>query len=783
MRKTTKLMAKLLPMVVAVGAASDAVAQRTISAQLEEVVVTAQRREQNLQDVPVAVSAMDAAAIEKRFARDIVDIVGMAPNLGIDPILGNGTASISIRGMQLNDVEKSFDPAVAVYQDGIYLATTTGALLNVWDAERIEVLRGPQGTMFGRNTIGGLVHVIRAKPTGELGGKIAVTVAEDDQEDIKATLNLPEFAGISTKLNYMNLSGGDYFDNKTRGTSEGDTDLEMWSVSALWEPTDNFSLQLTYDDIDDKTPVRPVTCQTESPELFALLGLTGNQCGPVSDEDFHRDTYTSTDQSASIELESITINANYQINDDHKLVFLYGNRDMEETSKQEFDGIAFDAFKVSRPQFEEQESFELRLESDFGNVRSIVGAFYWESEYTAWQNTYFFGGFNDSPWTKQETENYAVFGQVDWDITENWTFSIGGRYTEEEKDFCQTFTTLSDTPDVIDFDGLPKVATRGWGGSLCPSWSAGVIDNNFTDPVTGEAAVFEGNESWDEFTPKVGLTYNFDAGIAYISYTEGFRSGGFNGRATSAGNAGPYDPEIVESWEIGFKTTWLDNTLQLNGSIFTTDYQDKQEDVVLPGTDGAVTLTLVQNAAGATMEGFELEAVWLPTAGLTINANIGYLDAEYDSYTVAGPDGNPVDKSGFLLRKAPELTYAISATHELEIANDVFMISNLNYRWRDEYAVNASADGGPKHYSTDPLIQDSYGILDASINFETEHWRLSLFGKNLTDESYFYHILDVAAGFSATSATDPTPTYTPGLWTFGTINRPRYFGAELQYQF
>lgn len=175
---------------LALGAGS-ANAQRQISGQLEEVIVTAQKREQNLQDVPVSVSALDAAMIEKTFARDITDIAGMVPNLGIDPILSNGTASISIRGMQLNDVEKSFDPAVAVYQDGIYLATTTGALLNMWDAERIEVLRGPQGTLFGRNTIGGLVHVIRSKPTGELGGKFSVTVAEDDQEDFKGTINSP----------------------------------------------------------------------------------------------------------------------------------------------------------------------------------------------------------------------------------------------------------------------------------------------------------------------------------------------------------------------------------------------------------------------------------------------------------------------------------------------------------------------------------------------------------------------------------------------------------------
>ena len=777
-----RIMLSVLPALIAVVSASNVLAQRQISGQLEEVIVTAEKREQNLQDVPISVSAMNASMIEKTFSRDIVDIAGMSPNLTIDPILGNGTASISIRGMQLNDVEKSFDPAVAVYQDGIYLATTTGALLNVWDAERIEVLRGPQGTLFGRNTIGGLVHVIRSKPTGELGGKIAVTIAEDGQQDVKATVNFPEVAGISTKITVMDISGGEYFTNKTRGTDEGDSDLTAFSFSAQWRPTDNFDLQFTYDDVGDDTPVRPVTCLTESPELFAALGLIGDNCANKDNEDFHRDTYTSTDQSASIDLESFSLHANWAINDDHRLVMIYADRDMEETSKQEFDGIAFDGFRVSRPQFESQESLEVRLESDFAWGRTTIGGFYWDSEYSAWQTTYFFGGFNDSPRTDQRTENTAFFGQVDWDITEQLTLSVGGRYTSEDKTFCQVFTAPDENGTVVDFEGVRKSPTKAWGAD-CEAWMLPVVNNSFTDAITGEVGEFTGKESWSEFTPKVGLSYNYsDAGMVYVSYTEGFRSGGFNGRATGAANAGPYQPEIVESWELGFKTSWLDNTLQLNGSIFTTDYQDKQEDVVLPGTDGAVTLTLVQNAAAATLDGFEIESVWIPVAGLTLTANMGYLDASYDDYTVSDPAGLPLDKSGFELRKAPELNYSIGGTYEWQMANDAFIVAAMNYRWKDDYAINASY-GGPKNYSSDPLIQESFGLLDASINYETENWRVSLFGKNLTDESYFYHVLDVAAGYSAASPTDATPVYVPGLWTFGTINRPRYFGVEAQYMF
>ena len=349
-----------------------------------------------------------------------------------------------------------------------------------------------------------------------------------------------------------------------------------------------------------------------------------------------------------------------------------------------------------------------------------------------------------------------------------------------------TLPSTDGSPQFVDFDGYAKDIEKAWGN--CPGYATPFVNNDFTDPVTGQPATLNGKEDWNEFSPKAGITYDIDAGLVYLSYTEGFRSGGFNGRATSNSTAGPYDPETVESWELGFKTTWFDNTLQFNGAIFTTDYEDKQEDVVLPGTDGAVTLTLVQNAAGATMSGVEFDMVWIPLEGLTLNANLGYLDAEYDDYTVTGPSGNPVDKSGFDLRKSPELNYAIGALYEFQLSNGHFLVGTLNYRWKDE-SWNCGNSGGPKHYSSDPCLVDSYGLLDGSINYETDHWRFSIFGKNLTDESYLMHTLDVGGGYDSTPSSK-RPIYTTtiapgagGLWTFGTMNRPRYFGAEVQYKF
>ena len=300
-------------------------AQRTTTTQIEEVVVTAQKREENMQDVPIAMSAMDERSIEKAFARDLLDVAGMSPNFVIEPILGSGTAKIAIRGIMIADVEKSYDPAVAVYLDGVYQATTTALLLNTWDAERIEILRGPQGTLFGRNTIGGLISLTRNKPTGEFGGKVNLLLAEDEQVDFKGVINFPEWNGISLKFSAVSLDGGGYFENVVRNETEGDTDLKAWTIGALWEPNDDFSLQITYDDIDDQTPTRPVTCMSQPGEVFYDLGAVfgydpeADGCTDFRNPTFHQQTFTTLEQPSSSEHEAITINASWQINDEHRL--------------------------------------------------------------------------------------------------------------------------------------------------------------------------------------------------------------------------------------------------------------------------------------------------------------------------------------------------------------------------------------------------------------------------------------------------------------------------------
>jgi iron complex outermembrane receptor protein len=743
---------------------------REATSALEEVIITAQKREESMQSVPIAVTALDAAQIEKSYARDIQDVENLAPNLIIDPTLGNGTASISIRGLQLNDVEKSFDPAVAVYLDGIYLANTTGALLQMFDAEAVEVLRGPQGTLFGRNTIGGLIHIRRTRPTEEFGGKVALNFGRFEQLDARAIINFGAVLDgtLATKLAVVRQDGGGYFNNISRGVSEGDTAFTGVSLTTLWTPTDSFEATLTLDWFDDKTPTRPVTSLTQAGEVFFGFGVTG---APRTDVEYHRNTLTTLDQAAFVKSKAITLNASWQLNDAHRIVSVTGWRDVEDDAVQEFDGVAADIFWTQRPQKSDQFSEELRLESDWNDrVRSTFGLYYFDGAYELDQSTNIFGGLAARPYFRQETTSTALFGQVDWSVTDAITLSIGGRYNDEEKEACG----INQNPANAAGPALLSFGSCGIAGRAAQN-----LVNTYVDVVTGQTRTATGKESWSKFNPRVNVSWQIDdAKLAYLTYSEGFRSGGFNGRAAGADTLGPYAPESVESFELGFKSQWLDNRFRMNLTAFSTDYLDKQEDVVFP--DPALgTVTLVQNAASATIRGAEVELLAIPTEGLTLGLNLGFLDAKYDEWRVPGLTGGIVDKSGFELRRAPEYTAAFNAQYEQALGNGAFLIYGLNYSYKDDYYIIANTVQRPE--ALDSGLVDAFGLLDASISYETDNWSASLWAKNLTDESYFTHVLDAGTNYAAGPNNTPVPV--AGLWTFGTINPPRTYGVEFRFKF
>lgn len=772
----------LLPQTALAGAASNTESSATA---LDEITVTAQKRTENLQDVPLAISAINAKQIEERFGREISDLAGMAPNVIIDPLYGASAATVSIRGLQLDDGEKSFDPAVAIYLDGMYLATTTGALLNIFDAKSVEVLRGPQGTLFGRNTIGGLIQIRRNEPTGEFGGKLIANYGSYDRADFNAMVNLPSFFDnkISTKFSITSYNGGGYFYNVTRNRREGNDDLLMYSTAVKFEPNSDAKIVVNYDHIEDNSPTRPVTSLTAPGELFCNGELTAGCGQPVTNSSYALHPTTAIKQPQFSRTDSIIANGSLTLAPGHELVTVLGYRDVHEDSLEKFDGNEANLFYTVRPQISNQTSAELRYQGDLGRAKLVAGSYFFRSFYHIQQQTFFFGNEVPGYETYQTDKNYAGFAQLDWEFVDSWTLTLGGRYSSEDKNMCAGSAT-----------GLPgdRVLQTAF-GDCSPSVKASALYTPIAvNTVTGQTYDQTGKASFSSFTPKATITYKFDNdlthGIAYLNFSKGDRSGGFNGRASSAFSMGPYQPEKVTNYEAGIRTEWMNRRIQANLTAFNLRYRNKQEAVVLPDPV-EVTVTVVENAAAATIRGIEGEFKVLPIQGLTVGLNFGYLDAFYTGYTALGFNVDPatkteqpyvtVNKNNFQVNRAPKFSFDLNGNYVQNLGPKAQLVYNIDYAWKDKYYI---AENSVSFSSPNPGLVNSFGLLNASLSYQMPTWQVSLWGKNLTDARYFQHVLDVGTTYGATP-TNSNPVPIAGLFNYGTIAPPLTFGIEAQYKF
>ena len=716
---------------------------------LEEIVVTARKREENLQDVGLSVSALSKTDIARTFARDTKDLAFMSPNLIIDDTSQGpgGNAAIYIRGIGVADVEKNFEPAVGVTIDGLFIGANSGAILRSIDLASVEVLRGPQGTLFGRNTIGGTINVNRTKPTGEQGGEIRAGYGDYDTYYLDGVVNFGVTDNLAVKLSAAkNEQQEGYFTNTNTGDDNGQVDYQSYGINLLFDPTENLELEYTYqnEQTDQDTP--PLLNVAQPDTLFCdSFGLCAQSVStPSSGDRFNVNTLyflpttassspdsivTSLvadlipiDPGATFDAETHIFEARWDINENLQLNYIYGSFETEETIVSNWAAEPLMLFGTDRPAEYEQQSHELRFTYDAGGaLKFVVGVYSWQSEYDirlrSWITFSELGPDTvvDIPQnTHQETDSVALFFEGDYALNDTWSLTLGGRYTEDKKESQQT-GNLSTAPNH-------------------PS------------------------EEWDEFTPKVGVRYQMnDDAMLYATYSKGYRSGGFNGRVDSQKFARePYDPETVDNYELGFKSEWADQRVRFNGAIFYMDYQDKQEEIGLT-SDGATGQSItVFNAATATMQGVELELQAILTEGLSVRANIGYLDSEYDEFSFVGPDG-PEDNSGFDFRRAPELTGSLDATYEWEVGGGQAWVRGA-YHFLGEHFVEQS--------NRAELENDDQHLLDLSVNYAISGVQVSLFGRNLTDEDGYAHGLNVS-----------------GLWAYAIPRAPRTWGVEVTYNF
>ena len=686
------------------------------SAVLEEVVVTARKRDESIQDVPVSVTSI-GKELKESTVRRLEDIQNFAPNIAIrrSPGIASG-ANISIRGVSTLDSDKSLDPAIGVMMDGMFLGTSSGVLLQNFDIKRIEVLRGPQGTLFGKNTTGGIINVIRGDVTMQTGADISVTMDGNGREDVKAVVNLPIVADeLGIKLFAAQVKSDGFVYNTTLQEDVGGDDIQTYGFTTLWEPSDVFNLKLHYERFNDASDQGSYVNVNQPGELTcSLSGLPWNgQVGCEADSSDGPDQNSADGRNDSDNAyETFIVTANLDL-DDWLVTYIATSRDMDEDNMQHFDGAPMKFLTMRFYNDWHQKSQEFRITSQFSdNVDIIAGLYLWDVDYVQrWDvgDLHYqlsrIGAYPgpltptslNSNGQEQVTESLAVFYSMDWHLNEQWTVTAGVRWTEEEKVFL------------------------GGNGGVPYDPAAGDPIPALLDPVSYQ-------NKWNSVTPKVGVRYALnDDLMIFASYSEGFKSGGFFGRQANFNLDASYDPEFVENFEIGMKSTWMDGKVIFNPAVFWSKYKDKQESILIPVSLSNVA-TVVRNASSVDIFGAELELQYQINEAWYVRATYGYINAEYNAY-LADITGDQIvtDNSGLSPRNTPEGTMGLTTTYTVPVGTgDVKAM--LSYRWRDSVETIATNDP----LGTLPSISD----ISASVSYawSDERYRITAFGRNITDE-------------------------------------------------
>ena len=710
---------------------------------LEEVIVTATRRSESLQDVAVSVAAI-TKELRQAQVRRLEDIATFSPSVYIRRSPGTGSSAfVNIRGVGASDVDKSLDPPVGVILDGMFLGTVSGVLMQNFDIERVEILRGPQGTLFGKNTTGGIVNIIRGDVTMDWGGDFSMAFDEHGREDIKGVVNVPLIEDtLGIKLFGAQIKSDGWMYNTTLQEDVGGDDIINYGFAMKWQPTDSFNLKVHYERMEDESDQGAYVNSNRDTDFACLLPFLGD-CARTS-----KDTSTTNSMNgrnfSDNKYDTTIVTANWEINSDLQLTYIGGFRDQNEQNMQHFDAGPADWLDMNYFNDWEQTSHEVRLTSSFdGPFNFVAGLYSFDVDYVQrWDVGHLhyvlslIGAYPgplaptslNSNGQNQETESIAGFVSMDYAINDSWTLTVGGRYTREEKDFI------------------------GGNGGVPYDPAAGDPIPELFDPKP-----FAGE--WSEFTPSASLRWQInDDMMLWTSYAEGFKSGGFFGRQADFNIDPTFEPEYVKNYELGLKSTWLDGRLTFNPTIFLSDYEEKQESILIPVSLSNVA-TVVRNASTQEIFGVELEMNFQITQNWSLRANYGYIDAEYDNYfaDIVG-DGIITDNSDLIPRNTPENTFGVITTYNADIGGGTLQ-TNLSYRYRDTVEIEASnADFGH---------MDSINDLSGSISYlwSDNRYRVTVYGKNLTDDQ------ELARGAIA-------PLTTRGWWT-----PPRTIGAEFAISF
>lgn len=667
--------------------------------QLETVIVTARKREETLQDVPIAVTAFTAEKLFDENVQNLGDLQGKVPSAQIYAARGsNTTLTAYIRGIGQADPTWGFDPNVGLYLDDVYLARPQGAMLNVFDVERIEVLRGPQGTLYGKNTIGGAIKYISKPLPKKTEGSVTVTAGTHGEKDVQAAIGGASDNQIwRARVAVASLHNDGFGRNLYQDSRNGNKNTNAWRAAIGFFPANNFSAQLEFDGMHDNSNPRGAKLLVGTPYYPQYLPLKSDY-----------DTRSGAPQTNYSHLRGSALTIKWTANNDWMLKSVSAYRDSKSFGYIDFDTLPPKLTDVGGRYKDHQFSQEFQANYDGGGaVRGVLGLYYFNGTAGGEIDNVFFGS---PPWNTiiggiygnnsgyQKTDSKAVYGDFTWAISPAWSLDLGGRFTRETK------TALIQNYSFPDATFQPP----------------GIMLSDFQGSVTSTG-----------FTPKVALSWNAnDHVMLYGSYSEGLHSGGYNIRANCVvipSSCEPIKDEKVQSFELGSKMTFFNDTLMINSALYRANYRNIQLSVftsyTLPNGSSGFFGDFT-NAGLGHIEGLEEEFAWKPTENWQLSGQVAYMHTKYTKYMDAGV--NIADQKRFT--NAPRLSGGLTLQHTHSLANGSNLSERINYTYQSLVYPETSL--------STVIMQPGYGLLNAGVVWESNPWTLSLQGTNLTGKSY-----------------------------------------------
>lgn len=702
---------------IALPAAAQTAAEPAMTT-LDVVKVTARKREESLQDVPVAVTALSAEQLDKLAIKDLGDLQGQVPNLTIYAARGsNTTITTFIRGVGQADPLWGVDPGVGIYFDDVYIARPQGALLDVYDVQRVEVLRGPQGTLYGKNTIGGAVKYVSKPLPQKTEGSVTLAIGNYGQVTAKGGVGTAVNDGqFRFRLAGASLNRDGYGKNLTDGSPVSDQATMSGRFSAGWFPTgSSFNAQVSVDRTRDDSHMRG----------FQRLNVSAFDPAKTPPTPGRYDIATGMPNANRTSSEGESLTLNWGLSDDWSLKYILAHRASDTNTSIDFDGLPNKTADVRAEYHDSSQSHELQAIYEGKNHSGVIGVYYFDGRAGGTvRNNFFnlsFGTTNGLVYTQGK----AIFGDWSWRLTPQFSVSTGLRYTDESK--------------------RAVVLNQAF------------ANDQFSGPPIAVPANFDNSRSVTNTSPRLSLEYRASQEVKlYTTASRGFKSGGYNIRANTVAfpsSGKPFADEVLDSLELGAKMILDSGRLELNTAVFHNKYKNVQLSVFTsytqangqPGFFGDFT-----NAGKATVNGAEVEFLWMPTPAWRISGNLATLDAKYDEYFDRGVNV-AADKK---FTNTPKFQAGLNIEHNAKLA-----IGTL----RSRLGLAHRSKVYPTTDLSEALAQDAYTLVNAGLIWEKDP-KLSFFlqGSNLTNKAYKTDGYNIAALSVLNAYYGPPRTFTLG---------------------